>query len=1077
MAIFKQTWTLTKKNLKVVFVRHWFFTSVRAFWAPIIFMFFITYAKNFFVPPSEFGIGEPRPIRSLENALQNAQGGRDKIVFVNSFQADDINRVIETVSDTVRGAGATAVTVEDEVDLLDECKSTLRGASSCFGAVVFNGSPDEGGIFNYTLRADGALGTQVYVDQDDNEIQLYILPLQRAVDDAIVSSNGTELPTIEEFIFTDKTQEEREERIRRLYQEALINIVAVALYIGICGVTYQLTGHMAQEREGGLSQLIEAMTPSKRAWHIQAARLIANHIAFSIIYLPGWIIMACILRALAYVQTSFLLLIVYHIIIGFSLTSFSIFGASFFRKAQLSGITITILAIVLAIVAQVAGPWSTGPTAIFSILFPSMNYVFFMIYVGRFERVLRATNLVESAPPYNDNNSTLPGIAFWVFAIIQIFVYPVLAAIIERWLHGTVSKERKTTISSPDHSIILSNFSKHWTPSWFKRKVLSKFGLKPPETVIAVNDLSLKARRGQILVLLGANGSGKSTTLDAISGLNTITNGSIEIDGTGGLGLCPQKNVMWDELTVLEHVQIFNRLKSTGKGDDKETLTSLIRACDLGHKVKAKSETLSGGQKRKLQLAMMFTGGSKVCCVDEVSSGLDPLSRRKIWEILLAERGDRTFMLTTHFLDEADVLADYVAILSRGNLKTKGTSVQLKHEVGAGYRVTVPRDTKLAPTFKETRKIPTSEDKTMYWFPTGIEATRYIDELRKNGITDYDLIGPSLEDVFLALAEEVKENRLDESVLVGSDEHAKQIAEMDVPRMLEDTSDMDKGVNMSEGKGTSMFMQTWILMRKRFTILKRNYLPYVCAVLLPVVAAGLVTLFLKGFVQVGCDPGANANDPEVFSLSAVDEELLIPIGPRDLVDLDLIAERTGVNTSVFQVMDTYEDFTNFIDTRFREVMPGGFFLQEGRPPVMAYVGNVGVVGGLVVLATLNNIVSDVPISTQYQEFSVPFAPSTGDTLQLILYLGLAMSVYPAFFALYPTVERLRKVRALHYSNGIRAAPLWIAYLLFDFVFVLIISALVTIILASVSHFPPGPSLVSLTLRRHLMRGSTPDISL
>jgi hypothetical protein len=117
---------------------------------------------------------------------------------------------------------------------------------------------------------------------------------------------------------------------------------------------------------------------------------------------------------------------------------------------------------------------------------------------------------------------------------------------------------------------------------------------------------------------------------------------------------------------------------------------------------------------------------------------------------------------------------------------------------------------------------------------------------------------------------------------------------------------------------------------------------------------------------------------------------------------------------------------------------------------MTYLGNGGVVGGLVVLSTLDNILSDVPISTQYQQFAVPFAPNTGKTLQLILYLGLAMSVYPAFFALYPTVERLRKVRALHYSNGIRAAPLWIAYLAFDFIFVLIISAVVTAILVGVS---------------------------
>jgi hypothetical protein len=92
----------------------------------------------------------------------------------------------------------------------------------------------------------------------------------------------------------------------------------------------------------------------------------------------------------------------------------------------------------------------------------------------------------------------------------------------------------------------------------------------------------------------------------------------------------------------------------------------------------------------------------------------------------------------------------------------------------------------------------------------------------------------------------------------------------------------------------------------------------------------------------------------------------------------------------------------------------------------------------------------MPISTQYQQFAVPFAPNMGDTLQLILYFGLAMSVYPALFALYPTQERLRNVRALHYSNGIRAVPLWLAYTSFDFVFVVIIAGITTAIFVGVS---------------------------
>ncbi|KAF1954031.1 nod factor export ATP-binding protein I [Byssothecium circinans] len=1066
-AISSQSWTLTKKTLKVVFIRHWFFTSIRAFWAPIIFMFFITYAKNFFVPPSEFGIGAPHPIRSFENALGAATGNRNTVVFVNNgHRGGDIDRVIGSLSNTVRNAGKTAVTVERDVELLTTCASSLRGASTCYGAISFLSSPTEGdnGIWNYTMRADGAFGERIYVNAQDNDIQIYILPFQHAVDQAIASLNGTSASSsIEEYPFTDKTPEERDENIRRLYMGALIDIMGIALYIGVCGVTYQLTGQMASEREGGISQLVEAMSPAKKPWHTQAARLLSNHFAFDIIYLPGLIIMGAIIRQLAFVTTSMAVVIIYHILVGAALTSFSIFGASFFRKAQLSGITMVIIPILLAIIAQVAGPFGNGAVAVLSLLFPSMNYVWFIIYVARFERRLLPADLAQAAPDYNSHTWTIPGYAFWVFLVIQILVYPILGAYVERWLYGTISEGRKTSTSS-DHSIVLSSFSKHWTPSWIRAFVLPKIGIKPPETVIAVDNFSIKVRKGQIVVLLGANGSGKSTTLDAIAGLNTITSGSIDVDGTGGLGLCPQKNVMWDELTVFEHVKIFSALKWIGKPDDKAAIERLIRACDLGYKIHARSSTLSGGQKRKLQLAMMFVGGSRVCCVDEVSSGLDPLSRRKIWEILLTERahGNRTFLLTTHFLDEADVLADYIAILSRGVLKTKGTSVQLKHEVGAGYHVTYPKDAPITP-MAGVRKPAPSEGMSKLWFPDALGASRFVTQLREHGVKNYDIVGPTLEDVFLALAEEVKEHHLDTEdstpIAASSNDADVNISSSD------QSSEQDKRLQMSKGRGTSMPKQTVILINKRFTILRRNFWPYVCAVLIPIIAAGLVTLFLDGYKAVGCNPGDASNDPDVFSLANVDANPLVPVGPERLVDIQMIAARSGLNTSSFHLVNSLDEFNNFVNTRFHNITPGGFFLQENGPPVMAYMGNGGIVAGLITLSALAGSTSGIPISTQYQQFAVPFAPGMGKTLQLILYFGLAMSIYPAFFALYPTIERLRKVRALHYSNGIRAAPLWMAYLIFDFCFVLVISAAVTGIFvgASSAWYNPGYLFVTFML--------------
>ena len=1022
-------------------------------------MFFITYAKNFFIPPSEFGIGNPTPVRSFSNALHAATGGRDKVVFVNNgHSGGDIENVIGQLSAQVRDAGLQAITIDKEVELLTTCQSSLRGASTCYGAATFYSSPSEGErpIWNYTMRADGVLGTQVYVDQTDNEVEIYILPFQRAIDEAIVSLNGSAraIPAIDEFPYTERTQKERDERIRQLYMGALINIMGAALYIGVCGVTYQLTGQMAEERERGITQLVEAMSPAKKPWHTQFARLLANHIAFDIIYFPSWVIMGLIVWALAFRSSNAGILIIFHILAGMSLTSFSIFGAAFFRKAQLSGITIVIVPILLAIIAQVAGPFGTAAVYVLSLLFPSINYVFFIIWVARFERELKPSNLVHGAPDYEDHVWTTPGIVFWIFFIIQTLVYPFLGALVERWMYGTVSADRKTTTDSPDHNIILRNFSKHWTPSWLRKNVLKKIGIKPPETVIAVDDFSIKARKGQIMVLLGANGSGKSTTLDAIAGLNTITSGSIEIDGTGGLGLCPQKNVMWDELNVYEHVRIFNQLKSTGTYDTKDTIENLIRACDLGHKIKARSSTLSGGQKRKLQLAMMFTGGSKVCCVDEVSSGLDPLSRRKIWEILLAERGDRTFLLTTHFLDEADVLADYIAILSRGVLKTKGTSVQLKHEVGAGYHVTYPRDAPVTPPLGATKKPAPSAEMVQYWFPDALPATHFVDVLRSKGVKNYDIVGPTLEDVFLAMAEEVKEHNL----MDANANEPQAILATDEDKRQSSVSDTDKGLEMGKGRRTSMGKQTLILMQKRWTIIRRNFWPYVCALLLPIIAAGLVTLFLKGYTAVGCDPGANSNDPTIFSLSSTDAIPLIPIGPTDAVGdaINTIVERTGIDRDSFHIVDTLDEFNDFVQTRFHNITPGGFFIRENEPTVMAYLASSGVVGGLITLNTLDNVLSGVAISTQYQQFAVPFSPNAGKTLQFTLYFGLAMCVFPAFFALYPTQERLRKVRALHYSNGIRAVPLWLAYTAFDFIFVLIVAAVTTAIFAGASSAFYGP---------------------
>lgn len=1047
MAFLNQTWTLTKKNILIVLGRHWFSTTVRAFLAPIIFMFFISYAKNFFVPPSDFGVGTPTGLRTFANALGATAGGRNTVAFVNNgYTGGAIGDIITDLSTTVRAKGLTAVTLNADTDLLSTCKSSLRGVSPCFAAISFHGSPSEGsgGVWNYTLRADGSLGERIYVDSSDNDAEIYALPIQHAVDAAIAAMNGTTLPLPQQYPYTSQTAVERNRNITRLYMGTLISILGLAYFIGVVGVCYQLTGHMATEREMGMSSLIESMMPNRARWQPQAARLISNHLAFDIIYLPSWLIMGAIVSRLNYPLSSTGVMIGYFLLAGLALSSWSIAFAALFRKAQLSGITVTIVSIVLAIIVQVQTPKSTGAIAVLALLFPPMNFTLFIIYMAYWQQQNLPVDLSKGPPtaPWS-----LPGYVFFIFVALQFLIYLPLGAIIERSLYGTASKARNMQYETGNvvRTVTISGLTKHYSPSWFSRKVLSRFGKSKGETVVAVDDLNLSILPGEIHVLLGANGSGKSTTMDMLAGLQSPSSGSIDINAVGGVGICPQKNVLWDVLTCEEHVRIFNHLKSDTKASTDENI-ELLAACDLAHKVDARTETLSGGQKRKAQLAMMLTGGSNLCLLDEVSSGLDPLSRRKIWDILLAERGHRSMLFTTHFLDEGDLLSDNITILSKGKKVADGTAVALKHSMGGGYRVKIYNSN----TFEQPREWLSMSrrihsDHTVYNLPDSSTAASFVAELERLGVSDYRVSGPTIEDVFLKLAAEVLEDQ------TLSDDASPLESLTTIPSG-------EKGIELGTGRRISLPAQTWVLFRKRVTILRRNYLPYAAALIIPIVTAGLVTFFLKGFSALSCSPEASISSSEIAALTSYGLKGDVPAGPSTQVPTTLLNLLYPQLNNAFHSVATLDAFNDYIAANYSSALPGGFFLNGTGTPTFAYRGNY-VMSYAILTQNLmdNSLLGSLPIVTTYQAFDVPWAPSAGKTLQFILYFGLAMSAYPGFFALYPTIERLGKVRALHWSNGVRAFPLWLAYTMFDFIFVLVVSAVAVIIFSAASSalYYPG----------------------
>ncbi|XP_071097331.1 ATP-binding cassette sub-family A member 2-like isoform X1 [Haliotis cracherodii] len=218
----------------------------------------------------------------------------------------------------------------------------------------------------------------------------------------------------------------------------------------------------------------------------------------------------------------------------------------------------------------------------------------------------------------------------------------------------------------------------------------------------AIKNLSLNFYEGQITSFLGHNGAGKTTTMSILTGLIPPTSGYATIYGLDirsdmdvirqSLGMCPQHNVLFDKLTVEEHLWFYAQLKGMKSPDIKIELDRMIKDLDLPNKRHTVVDSLSGGMQRKLSVAIAFVGGSRTVILDEPTAGIDPYARRAIWELLMQYKEGRTIILSTHHMDEADILGDRVAIINNGQLKCCGSSIFLKNSIGEGYHLTVVKE-------------------------------------------------------------------------------------------------------------------------------------------------------------------------------------------------------------------------------------------------------------------------------------------------------------------------------------------------------------------------------------------------
>ncbi|MFI2290473.1 ABC transporter ATP-binding protein [Streptomyces niveus] len=261
-------------------------------------------------------------------------------------------------------------------------------------------------------------------------------------------------------------------------------------------------------------------------------------------------------------------------------------------------------------------------------------------------------------------------------------------------------------------------------------------------TVTAVQDLDLRIGRGEVFGILGPNGAGKSTTVEILQGHRDRDGGEVTVLGadpaTGSRRWRSRIGIVWQdesapaELTVRETVRHFATYYPAPRDPDE-----VIQLVGLGEKATSRVKGLSGGQRRRLDVALGVIGGPELLLLDEPTTGFDPAARRQFWELIraLADEGT-TIVLTTHYLDEAEALADRLAVIATGRVVAEGTPSGLRAEYDAAATV----------TWRERDGSPRTE-RTTTPTRTVAELTRRFD----GEIPGLLISRPTLEDVYLRL--------------------------------------------------------------------------------------------------------------------------------------------------------------------------------------------------------------------------------------------------------------------------------------------------------------------------------------
>ncbi len=283
-------------------------------------------------------------------------------------------------------------------------------------------------------------------------------------------------------------------------------------------------------------------------------------------------------------------------------------------------------------------------------------------------------------------------------------------------------------------------------------------------SLVAVDGIELNIKKGELFALLGPNGAGKTTTINMLCCLLKPTSGTAAIMGYDInkqpfkikeiIGVSPQETSVSEYLNVKENLSLIGKVHNISAEELKSRSQELLEAMGLTERAKDQVRKFSGGMKRRLSIMMALIHNPDILFLDEPTLGLDPQARRAIWEYIVKLKGEKTILLTTHYMDEADFLADRIGIMDEGKIVALGTSHELKTSM-------LEKKTMIVSAWNTTQKVidemrskyaeVSVTDDTILVTDQQLDFKEIVDLLQSSGaiVRAAYIKEPTLEDVFL----------------------------------------------------------------------------------------------------------------------------------------------------------------------------------------------------------------------------------------------------------------------------------------------------------------------------------------